>query len=64
MKNEFLDGDTIFAIAVAAAIGLAAANLAIEVTNERAVLDASTVRDQNVSTKTDGSVRDALIPAG
>jgi hypothetical protein len=43
MKNDFFDeiADTLFAIAVAAAIGLGAATLAIQVNKERAVLDAS-----------------------
>jgi len=51
MKNEFFDeiGDTIFAIVMAAAIGLAVANLAIEIT-ARAVLDAASTRHENVST--------------
>ncbi len=51
MKNEFLDeiGDTIFAIVMAAAIGLAVANLAIEIT-ARAVLDAASTSHENVST--------------
>jgi len=43
MRNDFLDdiGDTLFAVAMAAAIGLGAANLAIQVNKERAALDAS-----------------------
>ena len=41
MRNEFLDGDTLFAAAVAGAIGLGAANLAIQVNKERAIFDAS-----------------------
>jgi len=43
MRNELLDeiGDTLFAVAVAGAIGLSAANLAIQVNKERAALDAS-----------------------
>jgi hypothetical protein len=43
MRNDFLDqiGDLLFAVAMAAAIGLGAANLAIQVNKERAVLDAS-----------------------
>jgi hypothetical protein len=43
MRNEFLDeiGDTLFAVAVAGAIGIGAANLAIQVNKERAALDAS-----------------------
>lgn len=42
MRNESLDeiGDTLFAVAVAAAIGLSAANLAIQVNKERAAFDA------------------------
>ena len=44
MQSEFLDeiGDTLFAAAVAAAIGLAAANLAIQVNKEQAAFDAGT----------------------
>ena len=43
MRNEFLDeiGDTLFAVAVAGAIGLSTANLAIQVNKERAAFDAS-----------------------
>jgi hypothetical protein len=42
MQNGFLDeiGDTLFAVAVAGAIGLSAANLAIQVNKERAASDA------------------------
>jgi hypothetical protein len=43
MRNHFLDGDTLFAVAVAAAIGFSAANVAIQVTKERAAFDASAV---------------------
>jgi hypothetical protein len=41
MRIQFWDeiGDTLFAIAVAGAIGFGAANLAVEVTKERAALD-------------------------
>ena len=66
MRNEILDeiGDTIFAIAMAAAIGLAATNLAVQVTNERAVLDAATVGHENVSTTIgEGATRD-ISPVG
>lgn len=43
MRNDYLDqiGDMLFAVAMAAAIGLGAANLAIQVNKERAALDAS-----------------------
>lgn len=41
MRNEFFDGDTLFAVAVAGAIGFGAANLAIQVNKERAAFDAS-----------------------
>jgi hypothetical protein len=43
MRSEFLDeiGDTLFGVAVAGAIGLSAANLAIQVNKERAAFDAS-----------------------
>jgi hypothetical protein len=43
MRSEFSDeiGDTIFAVAMAAAIGLGAANLAIQVNKEKAALDAN-----------------------
>ena len=66
MRNEFLDeiGDTIFAIAMAAAIGLAAANLAIQITNERAVLDAASVGHENVSTTISEGKRNDISPVG
>jgi hypothetical protein len=41
MRNKFLDGDTLFAVAMAGAIGIGAANLAIQVNTERASVDAS-----------------------
>jgi hypothetical protein len=43
MRNEFFDqiGDMLFAAAIAAAIGLTAANIPIQVNKERAVLDAA-----------------------
>jgi hypothetical protein len=43
MRIQFWDeiGDTLFAIAVAGAIGFGAANLAVEVTKERAAFDAA-----------------------
>ena len=49
MRNEFLNeiGDSIFAIAMAAAIGLAATNLAIQITHERAALDAASFGHEN-----------------
>jgi hypothetical protein len=40
-------GDTIFTVAIAAAIGLAVTNLAIEIT-VRAVLDAASAGHENV----------------
>jgi hypothetical protein len=45
MRSEFLDeiGDTIFAVAVAGAIGLSATNLAIQVNKGRAAFDGSAV---------------------
>ena len=50
MRNELLDeiGDTLFAVATAAAIGLGAANLAIQVNRELAALDAG-VASPNLS---------------
>jgi hypothetical protein len=44
MRNEFLDeiADTLFAVAVAGAIGVGAANLAIQVNKERAASDPDT----------------------
>jgi len=41
MRTQFLDdlGDTLFAVALAGAIGLGAANLAIQVNKERAAFD-------------------------
>jgi hypothetical protein len=52
MKSEFLDeiGDTIFTIAMAAAIGLVVANLAIQIT-ARAVFDDASVSHEGVSTR-------------
>jgi len=43
MRNEFFDqiGDMLFAVAIAGAIGLSAANIPIQVNKERAVLAAS-----------------------
>jgi hypothetical protein len=43
MRNEVLEeiGDTLFAVAIAGAIGLGAANLAIQVDKERAIFDAA-----------------------
>ena len=43
MRNELFDqiGDMLFAAAIAAAIGLSAANIPIQVNKERAVLDAA-----------------------
>lgn len=42
MRNEFLDeiGDALFAVAMAAAIGLGAVNLAFQLNKERAAFDA------------------------
>ena len=56
MRTTFLDeiGDTIFAIAMAAGIGIGASNLAIQVTKERAVLDAASRGHENVTTTTIG----------
>jgi len=65
MKNELLDeiGDTIFTIAIAAAIGLAVANLAIQIT-ARAVLDAANVGQENVSTTISEGIRHDISPVG
>ena len=43
MRNDVLDqiGDLLFAVAMAAAIGFGAANLAVQVNKERAALDPS-----------------------
>jgi hypothetical protein len=48
MRNEFWDEieDTLFAVAIAAAIGLGAANLAVQVTKERATLDAAAASER------------------
>jgi hypothetical protein len=56
MRTTFLDeiADTIFAIAMAAGIGIGASNLAIQVTKERAVLDAASRGHENVTTTTIG----------
>ena len=49
MRNKFFDeiGDTLFAVAVAGAIVLCTANLAIQLNNERAALDASAARNMS-----------------
>jgi hypothetical protein len=43
MRNDLWDeiGDTLFVVAIAAAIGIGAANLAIQVNKERAAYDAA-----------------------
>ena len=43
MREQFTDeiGDTLFAVAMAVAIGIGAANLAVQVSKERAALDAA-----------------------
>jgi len=43
MRNDFLDeiADTLFAVAMVAAIGFGAANLAVQVNKERAALGAA-----------------------
>jgi hypothetical protein len=43
MRNEYLNeiGETLFAVAIAAAIGLGAVNLAIQVNKDRAAFDAA-----------------------
>jgi hypothetical protein len=65
MKNKFLDeiGDTIFTIAMAAAISLAVANLAIQITAS-AALDAASVGDGNVSTTISEGIRHDISPVG
>jgi hypothetical protein len=65
MKNKFLDeiGDTIFTIAMAVAIGIAVANLAIQITG-RSVLDAASVGHENVSTTISEGVRHDINPVG
>jgi len=52
MKNEFMDelGDMVVTIGVAAALGLATVNMAVQITHERAPLDATRVVHANVST--------------
>jgi hypothetical protein len=48
MRNEFWDeiGDTIFAVGIAAAIGLGAANLAVQVNKQRAAFDAAAASEK------------------
>ena len=45
MRIDYLDelGDTLFVIAMAGAIGFGAANLAVQVTKERAAFDAAAI---------------------
>jgi hypothetical protein len=54
MRDQFTDeiGDTLFAIAMAVAIGIGAANLAVQVSKERAALDAAIATPEAVSTVT------------
>jgi hypothetical protein len=60
MKDQFTQltqfteeiGDTLFAIAMAVAIGIGAANLAVQVSKERAALDAAIATPEAVSTLT------------
>jgi hypothetical protein len=51
MRHDCLDeiGDTIFAIGVAAAIGFGVANLPVQFTNKRAVLDSARVGHYNAT---------------
>ena len=47
MRNWFIDfGDTLFAVAIAAAIGICAANLAVQIQKERDAIDAAIAKDQ------------------
>jgi hypothetical protein len=64
MRNEFLDeiGDTLFAVAVAGAIGLSAANLAIQVNKERAAFDASAESQMLLRFGTGSTAPDARQP--
>jgi hypothetical protein len=59
MNNHLMDeiGDTLFAIAMAAAIGLGAANLAVQVNKERAALDAEIAAPGAISTTTPSGER-------
>jgi hypothetical protein len=64
MRNEFLDeiGDTLFAVAVAGAIGLSAANLAIQVNKERAAFNASAASQMLLRFGTGSLAPDARQP--
>jgi hypothetical protein len=64
MRNEFLDeiGDTLFAVAVAGAIGLSAANLAIQVNKGRAAFDASAASQMLLRFGTGSTAPDARQP--
>jgi hypothetical protein len=68
MRSEFLDeiGDTLFVVAVAGAIGLSAANLAIQVNKERAAVEASAASHMlgQVAYPRQRSTPDAHEPAG
>jgi hypothetical protein len=54
MNDEFMDdlGDMVFTIGVVAALGLATVTLAVQITHERALLDATRGGHENVSTMT------------
>jgi hypothetical protein len=61
MRDLFTEeiGDTLFAIAMAVAIGIGAANLAVQVGKERAALDAANAASGAVSTTTQPGARQA-----
>jgi hypothetical protein len=48
MRIQFFDelGDTLFAVAMAGAVGLTASNLAVQVNKERAAFDAAAITRQ------------------
>jgi hypothetical protein len=71
MRNEFVDeiGDTLFAVAMAAAIGFGAANLGVQVNKQRAAFDAAAASqklDQPAHPSPDAAITDAdkTLPAG
>ena len=51
MRNEFIVEtlETLFPLAIAAAIGVCAANLGVQITKERAALDAVVARHEQIA---------------
>jgi hypothetical protein len=68
MRDQFTEeiGDTLFAVAMAVAIGIGAANLAVQVSKERAALDAAIAAPEGTVSTTiqPGDPGPGIGPAG